>query len=247
MKNEKILIVADIHGNGPALGAVLGAESGVTRILCLGDLVNYGPDPAECVRWARSALGEQDLVAGNHDCMAVSPFEATPAKFPGVSEEVLHHTRARLAQGDREFLRNLPSSRNLTIGGNHWLLTHAIPSDPVWGLLHPEARAQRWALEIALGGFPEVLLVGHTHRPFLLNRGNATIVNPGSVGRPKDGDPRASYAIYENGRFDLRRVEYNISETTARLRRQFSGTLYQELAGFLQRGGREPLERDLAA
>jgi len=245
--SEKILILADIHGNWPALAAVLGAEQGANRILCLGGLVNYGPDPGECLRWARMTLRPGDLVAGNHDRLAGSREEILPAGFPPVSPDVLHHTRARLTAEERDFLRDLPPSSNLGIGGQRWHLVHALPSDPVWGLLHPEARPQRWALEVALSGFPEVLLVGHTHRPFLIERGGAVIVNPGSVGRPKDGDPRASYAVWEDGRFELKRVEYRIEETVSRLRRHFRGSLLDELVGFLRRGGRGTLDEDLAA
>jgi putative phosphoesterase len=244
---EKILILADIHANGPALAAVLGAESDANRILCLGDLVNYGPDPGECLRWARSALRPGDLVRGNHDLLAVSPWETLPSGFPPVSAEVLHQTRARLTREEVDFLRELPPSSNLEVEGQQWHLVHAVPSDPVWGILHPEARPQRWELELALAGFPDVLLVGRTHRPFQIERGGAVVVNPGSVGRPKDGDPRASYAVWEDGRFELKKVEYRIDETAARLRRFFRGSLLEELAGFLRRGGNEIVDREFAA
>lgn len=246
-ETEKILIVSDIHGNGPALGAILGAEPGVSRILCLGDFVNYGPDPGEVLRWARVSLREGDYVAGNHDRIASVPDERIPPGFPRVSPEVLHHTRARLRREELEFLRHLPPASDLQIGGHRWHLVHALPSDPLWGQLHPEARPQRWALEVALAGFPEVLLVGHTHRPFLIERGGAVIVNPGSVGRPKDGDPRASYAVWENGGFHLRRVEYRVSETEARLARHFRGPLLAELTGYLRRGGKEFFDEEIAA
>ncbi len=244
---DKILIVSDIHGNGPALAAVLGAEPDATRVLCLGDLVNYGPDPGECLRWARSSLSVGDLVIGNHDRIALSIDERTPAGFPEVHPDIIHHTRASLTPGDRAFLRSLPVASSFNIGELRWLMVHALPSDPVWGLLHPEARPQRWALEIALGGFPDVLLLGHTHRPFIIERGGGLIVNPGSVGRPKDGDPRASYAIWDNGRFVLKRVEYRIEEAVTGLRRSFRGELFDELAGFLRRGGKEVFDQDLAA
>jgi predicted phosphodiesterase len=244
---EKILILADIHANGPALAAVLGAESDANRVLCLGDLVNYGPDPGECLRWARVALRPGDLVRGNHDLLAVSRGEAPSSGFPPVSPEVLHHTRARLTREEVDFLRELKPSSDLEVAGKRWHLVHAVPSDPARGLLHPEARPQRWELELALAGFPDVLLVAHTHRPFLIRRGDALIVNPGSVGCPKDGDPRASYAVWEDGRFELRKVEYRIEDTIERLRRVFRGPLFDELAGFLRRGGNEILDREIAA
>jgi diadenosine tetraphosphatase ApaH/serine/threonine PP2A family protein phosphatase len=72
-------------------------------------------------------------------------------------------------------------------------------------------------------------------------------VNPGSVGRPKDGDPRASYAIWENGQFFLKRVEYRDEETVAGLARVFRGALFDELAGFLRKGGREVFDDEMAA
>ncbi len=244
---EKILIVSDLHGNGPALAAVLGAEPDASRILCLGDLVNYGPDPGECLRWAKTALAPGDLVVGNHDLLALGIDQQVPLGFPEVHPDVLHHTRARLRPGDREFLKSLPFLSALAVGGQSWQLVHALPSDPAWGLLHPEARPQRWMLEVALAGFPEVLLLGHSHRPFILERGGAVIVNPGSVGRPKDGDPRASYAVWEDGHFTLKRVEYRVEEAVAGLARAFRGELLDELAGFLQKGGKEYFDEDLAA
>ncbi len=247
METEKILVLSDIHGNGPALGAILGAEPGVSRILCLGDYVNYGPDPGEVLRWARATLREGDYVSGNHARIASSPDEPIPPGVPQVASELLHYTRARLRREELLFLRELPPSADLQIGGRRWHLVHALPSDPFWGQLHHEARPQRWALEVALAGFPEVLLVGHTHRPFLIERGGTVIVNPGSVGRPKDGDPRASYAVWEEGRFHLRRVDYRISETEARLSRHFRGSLLAELSAYLRRGGKEIFDEDMAA
>ncbi len=246
-KAGKVLIVSDIHGNGPALAAVLGAEANAERILCLGDLVNHGPDPGECLRWARSNLQEGDLLAGNHDRLVASRREVVPRGFPPVSSEILHHCRARLSVEERDFLRVLPSSSNVVVEGQRWHLVHARPSDPLWGLLHPEARPLRWALEVALSGFPDVLLVGHTHRPFLIERGGAKILNPGSVGRPKDGDPRAAYAVWEDGHFHLRRIEYNVSETAARLAQHFRGSLLEELVGFLRRGGKDTFDDEIAA
>lgn len=89
--------------------------------------------------------------------------------------------------------------------------------------------------QAAAPGFPAVLLLGQTHRPFVIERGGAVIVKPGSVGRPKDGDPRASYATWENGRFFLKRVEYRVEETVAGLANVFRGALLDGLAGFLRR------------
>jgi predicted phosphodiesterase len=244
---EKILILSDLHGNGPALAAVLGAEPDATRILCLGDLVNYGPDPGECLRWARTAIAPGDIVIGNHDHLALGIDQTVPPGFPEVHPDVLHHTRSRLTPADRDYLKAIPLISQFGVGGQRWQIVHALPSDPVWGLLHPEARPQRWALEVALAGFPEVLLLGHTHRPFVIERGGAVIVNPGSVGRPKDGDPRASYAIWENGNFSLKRVEYRVEETVAGLARVFRGALLDELAGFLRKGGREVFDDEMAA
>lgn len=244
---EKVLILSDIHGNGPALAAVLGAEPDATRVLCLGDLVNYGPDPGECVRWARENLATGDLVLGNHDQLALGIDERVPEGFPEVHPDVLHHTRASLGPGDRAFLRVLPVASAFDHAGLRWMLVHALPSDPVWGLLHPEARPQRWELEVALAGFPDVILLGHTHRPFVIERGGSVIVNPGSIGRPKDGDPRASYAVWQEGRFTLKRIEYRVEEAIAGLSRSFRGELFEGLAGFLRRGGKAVFDQEIAA
>jgi predicted phosphodiesterase len=244
--SEKILVVADIHGNGPALAAVLGAEADATRVLCLGDLATYGPDPVECLRWAKANLNPGDLVLGNHDRLLLTE-EPVDQGRPRVATEILLHARRKLMRPDLSFLRNLPVASDVVVAELRWHLVHALPSDPLWGLLHPEAGPKRWRLELALAGFPDVLLVAHTHRPFLMDSGGCLVVNPGSVGRPKDGDSRASYAVWEDGRFTLKRISYRIEETVAGLSREFEGELLERLAGTLRRGGRDFLDLERAA
>lgn len=202
-----LLILADIHGNWTALQAVLRSEPEVTDIICLGDWVNYGPDPDVCVRWGSRNLQPGRALRGNHDLAALT------GRVPRHSREsverlvaALADTRRALSRDDRDFLSRLPSAATYRVGGETWWAGHALPSDPLEGYLRGDAPESGWREEIRLAGEPSVLLVGHTHRPFLRVIGDTVIVNPGSVGRPKDGGSDASYAVWRGGSFSLRKV-----------------------------------------
>jgi putative phosphoesterase len=159
----KLLILSDIHSNWAALHSVLEAESDSDKILCLGDLIDYGPEPAACVAWAMEERNKSLFIQGNHDW--------------GVA------------------------------------FKHASPSDPLFRYLR--TREKDLEDEITVAGSPDFLFFGHTHWPLLRRIGSTTIVNPGSVGQPKDGDPRAPYAVWKDGEVELRRVAYPIDATAA--------------------------------
>ncbi len=133
---ETILIIADIHGNWPALCAVLAAAPQASRILCLGDLVHYGPDCARIVSWAQSSLRPGDIVRGNHDEAAATGKPADSQGFGHpVPDEVVTHTRATVSSGGKQFLGSLPVSSALILSSERWRLYHGIPSDPLHGYL----------------------------------------------------------------------------------------------------------------
>jgi len=237
--SDHLLIIADIHGNWPALEAVLAAEPDVTRVLCLGDLVHYGPDCPRIVSWARGRLKEGDIVRGNHDHAAAFREPASP---PGMTEslpgEMAALTQRTLPTHRKHYLGSLPLFSRLKVAGNDWHLTHGLPSDPLHGYLLQEGDPQRWEEEVLAAAGPDVLLVGHTHRPFIKTVSGTTVVNPGSVGRPKDGDPRASYAVWKEGAFDLKRIDYDRRDLLQRVRNSFSLSLAESLAHELETGGR---------
>lgn len=216
---EPTAFISDIHGNLQALEAVLadiGAQ-GVREIVCLGDLVGYGGNPAECVDLVRGA--DIPCIRGNHDAYAGRTTEWMPrsAEF----ESVCARMREQVGEERCRWLGNLP----LTFGGEDFEAVHAT-------LYHPD----RWNYLDHISVVDEhfrhqvkpVCFVGHTHLPAMwvegmdrpgndfgiesLRVGRRQVVNVGSVGQPRDGEPKACYLIYRRKERDVwwRRVAYDI-------------------------------------
>ncbi|MCU0705397.1 MAG: metallophosphatase family protein [Fimbriiglobus sp.] len=204
----RILVVADIHANRPALDAI---REPFDVCLCLGDIVEYGPYPTECIDWVRTSASH--CVRGNHDHGAVQnvPVVGTTGfrYLTMVSRKV---TAPALSLADRRFLADLPTTALLTLGGKRFFLVHASPRDPLEEYV--PADPNEWATRVA-GVKADFVLVGHTHQQFEFRLKHTTVVNPGSVGLPRDGDPRARYAIIDDGRVELKAVEYAVETTIA--------------------------------
>jgi putative phosphoesterase len=202
----RILLVADIHANWPALQAI---NEPYDACLFLGDLVDYGLDPAPCIDWVRRKA--TFAVRGNHD-HGVAQFVNVQGKtgfkyLTGVTRAV---TQEKITSADRRFLGMLPISRMITLDNTRYFLVHATPRDPLDE--YATGDAEFWAPRLRdYQGC--VICVGHTHLPYVLEVGDNLVVNPGSVGQPRDGNPRASYAIIDNHRVELKRIEYPVEET----------------------------------
>jgi putative phosphoesterase len=210
----KLLIISDIHGNWPALRAVLAAETSIDEILCLGDLVAYGPEPLRCVTWAIEHVAVTRLIQGNHD-WAVG-WDEDPRCSPAYRHLALvtrKHCLRIFTEGLRTFLTELWPQRSFQLNGGTCVACHAVPSDPRFRYLALGIEKEKWREEVDRAGSPSFLFVGHTHLPGKMRIGKTLIVNPGSVGQPKDGDPRAAYAIWEDSDVSLRRAEYDVEET----------------------------------
>ncbi|MBM4048957.1 MAG: YfcE family phosphodiesterase, partial [Planctomycetes bacterium] len=122
------------------------------------------------------------------------------------------------------------------LDGMRFLAVHATPSDPLFCYLAADEKL--WAHEVA-SVQADFILVGHTHRPFVLKCGQKSVVNPGSVGQPRDGDPRTSYAVIRDGRVELRRVEYPVESTVQALEATaLARPVVAQLAQVLRTGGR---------
>ncbi|MBN1954392.1 MAG: metallophosphoesterase family protein [Anaerolineae bacterium] len=225
----RYLILSDIHANRPALEAVLKDAASFDMIWCLGDLVGYGPDPNECVERIQGL--EHLSLAGNHDWAALGQLSLD--HFNLDAREANSWTREELWPSTREFLESLPTS----MVQDDITLAHGSPREPVWEYLLDAGLAA-----INFRHFStQICLVGHTHIPiaFVLNEENARcyplvppysgplaldphrmILNPGSVGQPRDGDPRASYALLDTDArtWELRRVAYPVEITQERMR-----------------------------
>ncbi len=206
----RILIVSDIHANWPALAAI---DEPYDVCLCLGDLVDYGPDPSPCVRWAmRNA---RYAIRGNHD-------HGVAQGVPVIGEDGYRYlTRVTrpmmwdaLAQDERSYLLQLPVMQRFTLDGKRYLLVHATPRDPLDEYLRNDPKT--WARRV-LNANADIVCVGHSHVQFNLMANGVVVLNPGSVGQPRDGDPRAAYAIIDDNKIELKRVAYPVEETIARI------------------------------
>ena len=206
----RILIVSDIHGNWPALAAITEPHD---FCVCLGDLVDYGPDPDLCVRWAMTHA--RHVVRGNHDHGAAQGIQVAGETgyryLTQVSRSLVWGTLNPL---ERRYLLELPLTCRFTVDGRRFLLVHGTPRDPLDEYLMNDPATWTRRLE---GAEADVVCVGHSHMQFNLRAGNAVVINPGSVGNPRDGDPRAAYAVIDGNKIELKRVAYPIEETVARV------------------------------
>ncbi len=228
----RLLIVSDLHANASALERV--AER-ADAVVVLGDLVDYGPDPEATVDWVRRNVTY--AVRGNHDeAVALGAPTGASARLVEVAEESAAWTRARLGDADRQFLGSLPLRAEFSFAGTTFAAVHAVPSDPLRPYLRPDTPDERWQAELA-SVEAEWLLVGHTHLPFLRRFGTQTILNPGSVGQPRDGVPLASYMIWEDGDVFLVRRRYAVEDVVHRLGDvTFSASARASLSGLLRTG-----------
>jgi predicted phosphodiesterase len=215
------LVLSDIHGNIDALLAieaeVLRGQHGIDEIWVLGDLVDYGPAPQDVIAWVRRSATR--VVRGNHDhAMATGEDCRSSALYHDLSVATRTYFRRQLSSADIAYLAGLPLLSSLTWRPDRDVLAvHATPRDPLFEYIPTDSPIAIWRAALEPAGASEYVLVGHTHDQFMRQIGSTTLVNPGSVGLPKDGDPRAAFAIFDNGRIELRRAAYDTGRAAARL------------------------------
>ena len=225
----RVLVLADIHANLEALNAVLADAGQFDVIWSLGDIVGYGPDPNQAI--ARVNEYEHVAIAGNHDWAVLGRIDV--ADFNVDARRSNLWTREQLSPASRAYLEELPETR---VEGE-FTLAHGSPRRPIWEYL---INAHEAKLNFSHYETP-VCLVGHTHVPVIFRQDagdgrcaalqapervpvllddSRCIINPGGVGQPRDGDPRASYLLFdtEGMIFEYRRIDYDIAETQRKLR-----------------------------
>ena len=210
----KLLVVSDIHGNWPALEAI---REEADAIVCLGDIVSYGPFPRECVAWLREHATY--VVRGNHDTALAYRLDPRAAGFKReLAEATLAHHRRILSRNDLAWLRKLPTEAYFRFDDYTFHAVHASPLDHLFSYrLTPELADDELKKEVE-GVRADFVLVGHTHLPMIRGAWTKVILNPGSVGQPLDGNPRASYAVIKDGVAEIRCVPYDIEGTVAGIR-----------------------------
>jgi len=200
----KIALISDVHSNIIALDAVLADVDsiGVGLILNAGDIVGYNPYPNETIERFKSRNIQSIL--GNHD-KAVIRFN--PVGMNKMAAEAVLWTSKNIAAEGVDYLKDLKSRLFMRIGTHLCGIYHGSPRDDDEYLY--EVDAGRELLEMCECS---ILIVGHTHMPFIKRFDNGMIVNSGSVGQPRDGDPRANYVLFDSdtGDFQIRRVSYDV-------------------------------------
>ncbi len=229
----RYLIISDIHSNLEALEAVLKDADGLYEaVLCLGDIVGYGPDPNECVERVRE-LPSLRCVAGNHDWAAIGKLGVE--EFNTDARIATFWTQKVLTPASAAYLHNLPETIVLE---DKLTIVHGSPRYPIWeyiltcitALENSQYFATPWCL-VGHSHIPVIFALNEDNRekcafvvldenkPFFLEQGFRFIINPGSVGQPRDGDPRASYMLLdlEGSVVELRRVHYQVEKTQAKM------------------------------
>ncbi|HMP79419.1 MAG TPA: metallophosphoesterase family protein [Pirellulaceae bacterium] len=233
MNEERIAIISDIHANWEALSSVLAhiADQRVDRIFCLGDIVGYGPNPRECIDACREF---HMCLLGNHDNGAL--FD--PDGFNVGAERAIFWTRAQLEDplllGARErwnFLAQLPRTHRI----NGAMFVHGSPRNPLNEYVFPEDVFNQRKMDRIFALVPNYCFQGHTHVPGVFTEsgrffspdqiGHAyeladqkLMINVGSVGQPRDLNPRSCYVVWHGRRIEFHRVEYDCHTTQAKIR-----------------------------
>jgi putative phosphoesterase len=213
---DRVAVITDVHANLPALEAVLEAieRTDVDAVYCGGDLVGYGPHPNQVCRLIEA--GGIPTIYGNYDYAIGRDLEDCGCAYRDqhdreLGEQSVAWTLKHTDQRSKEFMRSLPFDLRFELGGRRVRLVHGSPRK-VNEYLFADKPARTFE-RIAAGADCDVLVFGHTHQPWIHEYGGVLFVNCGSVGKPKDGDPRASFALLrlDEGEVmaDIERVEYD--------------------------------------
>jgi predicted phosphodiesterase len=218
-----IAIISDIHGNLEALSAVLEYlnKNNIKQIYCLGDIVGYGPNPNECIKLIKDYC--KKVVIGNHDHAALGL--TSTEYFNDFAKIATYWTTLNLTSESREYIASL----HFTYKTKNYLLVHSTPSNPaIWHYILSENDAN-----YEFGFFRQKLcFIGHSHFPivfslngysrssqFKLEENNRYIINVGSVGQPRDGNPKACFCIYNNEKEEISyiRLDYDIERVKEKI------------------------------
>jgi predicted phosphodiesterase len=220
-----VAVITDVHANLPALRAALARidELGIADVYCGGDLVGYGPHPDEVC----AVIQERGIptIYGNYDyaiardlddcgCAYVTPHDRE------LGQRSVEWTLAHTGRRSKDYMLGLPFDRRFTVGGHPVHLVHGSPRRVNEYLFEdkPDSLYER----LAAAEDAEALVFGHTHKPWVRDVGGVRFVNCGSVGKPKDGDPRGAFALLEPGRggvaVTIERVAYDAEAVAAAVR-----------------------------
>jgi putative phosphoesterase len=222
---ERVAVITDIHANLPALEAALARieELGIEDVYCGGDLVGYGPHPNEVC----ALLAEREIptIYGNYDYAIARDLEDCGCAYITAEDRALGQrsvewTLANTGRPAKDFMHELPFDLHVTVGATTLHLVHGSPRKVNEYLFEdkPASLYERLARTEA----DDVLVFGHTHKPWVRSHGGVLFVNCGSVGKPKDGDPRGAFAVLDASggqlQVTIERVEYDADAVAAQVR-----------------------------
>lgn len=216
----RLAIISDIHSNLEALERTFEAidDAGVDAVYCLGDVVGYNADPAACVDRVRERC--EAVVLGNHDAAVARD---TGVEFlPSDGQAGARHNRAQLSDAQRDYLADLPLTHTVA----NCTLVHATPDHPTaWKRLTAYRSAQSQFNHFAT----DVCFLGHTHTPAVMadtmgivrvRAGHRYLINVGSVGQPRDGNPKLSFGLFDTETFEYKnvRLDYDVAGAARKIR-----------------------------
>jgi len=228
-------IISDIHSNLEALQAVLSDidSRGIKEIICLGDIIGYGPNPRECIDLAKKF---KVTILGNHDEAAL--WSDQTESFNPVAKDAVDWTRHML-EDPKESFRNTKrwdflGELQRTYRDNSDLYVHGSPRRPVREYVFPEDIANKGKMDDIFSRIEHVCYIGHSHMPGIFTEdmmfrppqevfnqyemnGRKTIINVGSIGQPRDGDNRACYVVVDGSKIEFVRVQYDFDETMKKI------------------------------
>jgi putative phosphoesterase len=212
----RIVVLSDIHSNLDALEAVSRRFPDYDELYCLGDIVGYGPQPNEVIDRLQQ-LQPTIVLMGNHDYAVVT---GDVEGFSPHAAKAVEWTSRQISERGLNYLATLKTSAKIEREGNKLALYHGSPQDPLTEYVFPGVSdaVGRRLLERSEAN---ILLLGHTHMPMLRRFNGSVLANPGSVGQPRDGDKRASFALLTVTRtevnFGVHRVEYDLNPVADRI------------------------------
>lgn len=213
----KILILSDIHGNLHALECTL-KHTPHDIVICCGDLAVGFPFAEQCIGvfrriGARVCMGNHDFIIA-HDQKASQQLHNNYAHLAAELDRSTDLTRERIGENSKAYLKNLPREQHFEVEGITFYMNHTFPGLSLNHYIPPYTSEQEM-LDYYEGIQADILITGHTHIPYVKKIGHQLLINPGSVGEPRDGDPRACFAVFDTstGQVQLSRLVYDASET----------------------------------
>lgn len=208
----KIVLISDIHGNLEALNAVLRElkKIKIKNIYCLGDISDYGGSSNECIEIIRK--NKITCIQGNHDLNAVTLERLE--WFNEMAQVSVKITNKLLTEKNKKFLLNLPKKLEI----ENLFLVHGSPRDYLYEYIYPDTEDDIFE-ELVKIAKKQIIAMGHTHTPFIKKIGNKLVINPGSVGQPRDGNNKASFCILDNKKLkaEIIRVKYDVKKAADKI------------------------------